>query len=245
MKQETKGYLIPKEIAKMAGDLFGKIPEKLTTKQLNHLMKTTGKAIIDPTGELLQKIGRANRGIDKEKIDTRMAMKYGGYNKGIFTDSFILISDPEIAKANYEKLWLDDATKGAKKLVKEGTEIPLQELIETFRKCNLNSVKDNEKDFPDCGFIINGIFKNKLKMRGYYADREDYNNVVLSTGRRFIVVNADKFAFLKKHFPDAELRSTDLGSNISLAQFIQNDKVVGAVSPLNIENKNIPSEFKN
>ena len=161
MEQKT-GYIIPKEIIKKADDLFGRKPEKLTAKHFNQAMLDTKKAIIDPTGELLQKIGRANRGIDKEKIDTRMAMKYGGYNKGIFTDSFILISDPEIAKANYEKLWLDDATKGAKKLVKEGTEIPLQELIETFRKCNLNSVKDNEKDFPDCRFIINRIFKNKF-----------------------------------------------------------------------------------
>lgn len=244
MEQKT-GVIIPKEIIKKADDLFGKKPEKLTSKQLNAVMLDTQKALIDPQGELVQKIGRYGQGVDKDSMDIRMAMKYGGYNKGIFTDTCILISDTKIAKENYEKMWLDDTTKEVKKLIKNGAETPFDKLVENLMQVKRDSIKDNEHDFPDFRFITDTIHEKKVYLKGYYADNEYFSNVVLTTGVRFIVLNANKFAFMKKQFPDAEMRTSNTDIVIPLVQFIQDDKVVGAISPINIENKDIPYELTN
>lgn len=192
--------------------------------------------------EVVHKVGNAKKGIEKFNLESRPVLRYGGYNKGVFTDSYMAVMDKQGAKKIYDELIHDEALRGAKILKKAGKPVDMAKVEAKAKRIFAEEAKHNESNYPDLSKIISDAPTTKAGIKGYYARPNQVVEAVLSDGKIHVNVKADILAKMEKVLPGAEYRITgELGDPV---QVVKNGKVKGLIMPLRSSYDDIPEKIK-
>ena len=244
-EKAIKEHIIPK-VEEAAKEIKSKKEEAVDPliKEIFAGTKTQAKNIIkdnprigfeDSEGILLKKISNLNNGINKSMFGDKPQLKYGGYYDNVFTDAYVLIKDP-VARDIYNDIW----TKDAKKEIKKLKLLPSEEVVvlKEKEKENLKKAKETKKDFPSLETVIPKEKGVKAKFQGIFSGSNKEIFAVLTDGKKQVLVNPDKLAFMNKFLPDAEIRIID---NDKPVLFKKNGKLKGLLMPIRVEGIAIPS----
>jgi len=215
-----------------ASKKFGKKFNDVTTTQRQGLLEDTESVIVtNDLDYIVKNIGSVNRGIEVKSYDSKPALLYGGYTKGVVTDGFILIDDRAVANDVLGKVIAKDEKIFIKNSVAAGVNYKVAEV--NAKKSTTAQVKKYKDKFPD----YKALFP---KERGNVAHAigVDAKATYLTDGEHIVAIDSDKLAFMLKHLPNAEMRIIDKKSTV---QFLIGGRVKGMAMPIY---RKIPSEIE-
>lgn len=188
------------------------------------------------------KVGLPARGFEFEKFGTNPGL-LGLFDKGMATDSFVLIIDKNASNQLLEDYIKKENSKEKRKLVSmSASEKEINKFLSENEKRIRQDVKDKKDEAPEVDSIIpNTVSKNVAEIIGYDKLTDFSKNIImyLKHGETTVAINADKYSFIKKYLPDAELHITD--KEFSPIQIVVNGKLKGLVMP--IKQEFTPSNF--
>ena len=211
---------------------FNKTFEKASKSEARNAFIETD-AIVLKDEKVFDKITNPKKGIEWNKFKQQPRLK-GFLNKGILTDAYILVNDKQVANKIYNKQMMANASREARKLAKFGADY--KEAYDNEISKEKQSIKEFEKESETLG--VEKILPKKpstknASIQGYFSTSGEIY-VSITNGETNAVVNADKLAFLRETFPNAQLAFEGVKTPI---QFIEGGKVKGLLMPTTIENK--------
>ena len=225
---------IPKELEKTSQFLFNKSFEELKNPELRKVLETSKQPLPDETGKYVNRIGTPAKGLQLRPLaDEHARFIFGGFEKGLLTDSHLLVFDKDVSKAVLSDL-IEKYRRGRIKAVQVG-EISYQEAQKIVDKEIEQHKKDFVKDFPKIEGIVpkEDIEKSTpLWLQGHQVTDLDLPLTILTDGKIQIALNTDKLSFLNKHFPNAEIKST--GENKPVL-FMEGEELKAVVMPVRAE----------
>lgn len=193
-----------KEISKSVESIIS-LPRKEAIQKLQESIKENG--FVKGGEEVLNKVATPtlNRGIDLEVFKRKPSI-LNLVKENVFTDSFILINDKEIAKKLYKEV--KDKT---------GVEEDKGEPVIDWKQVVPEKWGNNEADIIGYENINEESWRNFALM------------VRLTDGETNTYVDANKLAFMKKQLPNAKMYLS--GQNTPVV-FIERGKVKGLLMPI-------------
>lgn len=231
---EPKEAIIPEALEKQSVFLYDKPFSKLKKAELNKVLETTKQPLPDETGEYINKIGTPAKGLELTPTATEQArFIFGGFEKGLLTDSHLLVLDKDVSKA----VLTDIIEKYKKARVKEvqTTEMSYKEAQKIVDKEVESHKKELVKQFPDTEKILpkDAIEKSTpLWIQGHQVTDYGPPITILTDGKIQVALDTNKLAFLNKHFPDAEIKAT--GENQAVL-FMEGKDLKAMVMPIRVE----------
>ena len=202
----------------------------------------TSKTPIKHQPGMENKVGLPSRGFELERFSTNPGL-LGLFGKGMATDSFVLLIDKDASSQLLEDYIKKENTKEKRKLVSmSASEKEINNFLSENEKRIRQDVKDKKDEAPVVEDILPKVIsKNVPEIIGYDKLTDFSKNIImyLKHGETTVAISADKYAFIKKYLPDAELRITD--KEFSPVQIVVNGKLKGLVMP--IKQESTPSNF--
>lgn len=229
----TEGTL--KAFDKTSEFLFNKSFEELSKTELKKVLETSKRPLPDSTGEYINKIGTPAKGLGLSPMADEHAMFiFGGYEREQLTDSHLLVLDKDVSKKTLSDL-IEKYKKARIKQV-QSEEISYKEAQKIVDKEVEGYKKEFVKKFPKTEDIVTKEAIGKatpLWIQGHQKI-SDYMPTItfLTDGKIQIGVDTDKLAFLNKHFPNAEIKTT--GENKPII-FMEKGNLKAVVMPVRIE----------
>ncbi|MBA7492550.1 hypothetical protein ES702_03100 [subsurface metagenome] len=214
--------------------LYAKPFGELKKAELNRVLETSKQPLPDSTGEYISKIGTPAKGLEIRPMEDAHAMYiFGGFEKGLLTDSHLLIIDEKIAK----KVLTDIIEKYKKARIKEvqTVEVSYKEAQKIVDKEVEGYKKRFVKDFPDTKEIVTkeAIEKStSLWIQGHEVTELGPPITILTDGKIQIGIDTNKLAFLNKHFPNAEIKATGVDKPVI---FMEKGNLKAVVMPIRME----------
>lgn len=204
----------------------------LTKPQIRKKIRDERLEIPDEGGKLLNKIAMPTEGIEMDIFGMKPELLYGGYEYGIFTDTYILLEGKEATELNKE-IWDKENQKRAKRLKKDNPDLDIENTIKKWDEVNIKSSKEYKKGFPikQVKEILSEKIGKEATIKGHFHSAP-HIATVLSDGKTDVVVNTDKLAFMNKQLPNAKIMVT---SEVTPVQFVENGKTKGLLMPMKTE----------
>lgn len=191
---------------------------------------------------LEDKIGIVNKGFDFNIFGIKPEI-LGTIGKGEITDAFISIKDKKIAQSILDEYIAKQNAITKRVAIKQGLlEKDIKLLIEKERNQIIEKTK-NIKDAPATEKIYSKEISPEIaNIQGY--GKAGYGSgqlptIYLSDNKNQAVISADKYAFVKKYLPEAELR---IGKDaVSPVQITVGKELKGLIMPIKMDK---PFPFK-
>ena len=223
-----------KTFEKTSEFLYNKPFGELKRPELNKVLETSKQPLPDDTGEYINKIGTPAKGLElRPTADEHAVYIFGGYERGLLTDSHLLVLDKDVSKA----VLTDIIEKYKKARVKEvqTAEVSYKEAQKIVDKEVEKYKKDFVKNFPEIEKILpeSAIEKStSLWLQGHQITDWGPPITILTDGKIQVALDTNKLSFLNKHFPNAEIKAT--GENQAVL-FMEEGKLKAMVMPLRAE----------
>lgn len=246
-KPEPKKEVVSKKIedfrekAKEAKKITGKPLEKLTRAEIEqHFSGSYSEPSFFPlnaeTEAVFKKIGSAARAISKDTLESKPALKYGGLNRHVFTDGFILLKGAVADKIN-EQLLEQDIKSKIKEYQYTSPTMSFEEAQAIAKKAVDNSIAEYKDNYPNTDKVIPTEWgKEPAHVQGF-SIQNGVDYAFITDGNIKTAANANYLAFMAKELPDAKPYLTGALSPIV---YIQDKQVVGLVMPIRIEGEAYP-----
>lgn len=219
---------------------YGKPIEKAIKKELEEVFSGIAIPYTPETKILLDKISNPAKGIQLDEYRTNLL--YGGFNKHVFTDGFILIIDKNIADTINTSNIETAKKKEIKSLQKASAELSHTEAQRMVDARTEELIKDAEKQYPKYEQVIPKVWnKEKAKILGFQLDDRGNQLVYLSDGKINAVINSNLLAFLQKHLPNAAIHLT---GELTSIVFEKNGTLQAIAMPIRIENNPFAKKAK-
>ena len=173
------------------------------------------------------KFGSQQRTVSLNDLNTRPALLYGGVSRGVFTDGFLMILDKGAAKEVNDENIENYRTKKRKEYMRT-LSMSYDQAQELADKEVENGLKEFDKDYPAFEKVIpNKDELEKAEIVGISALDGD-GVFILRSDSYTMVVNADKFQFVRKAVGDSDIYIKPEKPIL----FTRKDKNLGLVMPL-------------
>lgn len=232
--------IVPDTLEKQSIFLYDKPFSELKKSEIIRVLEESKQALPDETGEYINKIGTAAKGLElRPTADEHARFIFGGFEKGLLTDSHLLVLDKDVSK----KILTDIIGKYKKARVKEvqTEEISFKEAQKIVDKEVEKYKKDFAKDFPKTEEIVTKEAIERatsLWVLGHQKSSEYMPTITyLTDGKIEIGIDTDKLAFLNKHFPDAEIKATGQDKPVL---FLEKGNLKAVVMPIRVEKGEYP-----
>jgi len=228
------GPVVPETLEEQSIFLYDKPFSELNKAELMKVLETSKQALPDETGEYINKIGTPAKGLElRPTADEHARFIFGGYEKGLLTDSHLLVLDETVSK----KVLTDIIEKYKKARVKEvqTVEISYAEAQKIVDKEVEGYKKEYAKQFPETEKIVpkEDIEKSTpLWLQGHQVTELGSPVTILTDGKIQVAVDTNKLAFLNKNFPNAEIKAT---GELKPVLFIEEGKLKAVVMPIRVE----------
>lgn len=218
---------ITTEFDTLAKEKFGKDFSSVSSSQKQLVLQATKVPLITSDINQITKVGLPTRGVSSDVFDRKPDLLYGGLQKGVFTDSYILIDDKAVADKILNGI-LDKQNKSEiATLVKRGMTFPeAEKVILTKAKESIAS----SKDFPEYKNII-PTGKSELGVPvGIQTTRNyPYPTVFFRAGEDIVSFDVNRVAYILKQYPNAQFQIYGIDKP---AAIISGGKRVGLIMPI-------------
>jgi hypothetical protein len=202
---------------------------KADKKQINSDLENKTKEYVSYTPEVSQVFGKSNA-YDLTNLMNKPALLYGGIDRSMFTDAYILIRDKKIADAINIKIIQTIKKKEIAKLIKKGESTDkAMSIVEKDIEAKKRTLS---KEFPKINTILptnKDVLSYELKPVAVTS-----SGLVLSDSKYGLLVDADKFQYIKNLFPNAKLGFT--GEAKPLIFFNAKNEIVAYLMPRSSKN---------
>jgi hypothetical protein len=184
--------------------------------------------------ELTQKMGMVNRGFGWNMIEPVAGGRglLATIKDGFLTDGHMAIVDKPTAGKLFAKWKEAYVKKQAKKDMKFRPDLSLADAIKMEEESVANFIKEGVPVSVEA--VIPKKRATKVaKLQGFVLSggKNDYASAILSDGKTQLVINSDKYAFLKKNFPNSEFKFTGADS---VVEVIEDGKLKALIMPMKL-----------
>ena len=223
---------------------YGKPIEKGTAKEINEMWVATESLPIIPESEpIYKKVTSAARGIRVSSFETYPNLLFGGIQREMFTDGYVMITDKTVAgeiNKKFVESWEKDYIKS---LQRSNSAIPYSEAEKLAKENTGRLIEYAKTSYPDAEKmkkIIPSEWGKSVVPLGFQPNGTAQTFVFLSDENYEVAVSGDKLVAMQKYLPDATIH---LSGTLTPVVFVQNGKLVGVLMPINLSNGKFPEEF--
>ncbi len=216
---------------------FGKTIETATIKEVNEALEQSKEAVSydsEVAQQILKKASSPASAVNLRELESgRPALYYGGINKGIFTDGYLMISDKTVAKKLSDELVARQVKVETKSIQSQDPSISFAQAEKTAKANIKAKVADLETKYPSQESIDRLLNTEssgaEAKIVGFERSG-GINLVYLNDGKTTTVVDGNRLGFMQKYLPEATIH---LSSETTPVIFKNGSgKVAGILMPI-------------
>lgn len=193
--------------------------EKVKNNIKNNFIVDLGKKLTDKVGNIQEGLKQTINSLGGSEIFT-----FGGYKKGIFSDDYMLIDNPEIAQNIYESVVEQEARDDAR----DNDSYTESQLLKIKKKKFKN--KNLQNAYPDNNTKVTKKKGTDAELTGHFTNNKGNQITVFATqDGKYTSVDSNRLAFLLDFMPD-DIKFAIQGNGY--LQFINQDgEILGLLTP--------------